>query len=41
MSWDAVLAEKPNDDSLVVLDPLNENRKRTDFATIFLNVLLM
>jgi hypothetical protein len=38
---DAFLAEKPNDDSLVVLHLLNENRKRTDLATIILNILLM
>jgi hypothetical protein len=38
---DAFLAEKPNDDSLVGLHPLNENRKRTDLATIIRNVVLM
>jgi hypothetical protein len=38
---DTVLAKKLNDGSLVVLHPLNENRKRTDLATIILNVLLM
>jgi hypothetical protein len=38
---DALLAEKPNDSSLVILHPLNEHHKRTDFATIILNVLLM
>jgi hypothetical protein len=38
---DALLAEKPNDDCLVVLHLLKENRKRTDLATIILNVLLM
>jgi hypothetical protein len=37
----AVLAEKPNDDSLVELHPVNENRKRTDVAIIILNILLM
>jgi hypothetical protein len=36
-----LLAEKPNDDSLVVFHPLNENHKRTDLATIVLNILLM
>jgi hypothetical protein len=35
-----LLVEKSNDDLLVVLDPLNENRKRTDLATMILNVLL-
>jgi hypothetical protein len=38
---DALLAWKPNDDSLVVPHPLNENRKRTDLATIIINILLM
>jgi hypothetical protein len=38
---DAPHAEKPNDDSLIVLHPLNENRKRTDLATLILNILLM
>jgi hypothetical protein len=36
-----LLAEKPNDDSLVALHPLNENRKRTDLARIIREVLLM
>jgi hypothetical protein len=35
------LNEKLNDDSLVILHPLNENRKWTDLATIIRNVLLM
>jgi hypothetical protein len=38
---EALLAEKPNDDSLVVLHPLIENRERTDFAIIIRNALLM
>jgi hypothetical protein len=38
---DALLAGKPNDDSPFVPHPLNENRKRTDLATIILNGLLM
>jgi hypothetical protein len=38
---DAFLAEKPNDDPVVVLHLLNESRKRTDLTTIILNVLLM
>jgi hypothetical protein len=38
---DALLAEKPNDDSVVGLRPLNENRKRTDPEPIMINVLLM
>jgi hypothetical protein len=38
---DALLAEKPNDESLVVLHPSNENGKRTDLATIILNVVPM
>jgi hypothetical protein len=37
----ALRTEKPNDNSLVVLQTLNENRKRTDLAIIILNVLLM
>jgi hypothetical protein len=38
---DALLADKPNDESRVVLHPLNENRKRTDLATMILNILLL
>jgi hypothetical protein len=38
---DALLTEKPKDSSLVGLHSLNENPKRTDIATIILNVLLM
>jgi hypothetical protein len=38
---EALLAEKANDDCLIVLHPLNENRKRTELVTIILNVLLM
>jgi hypothetical protein len=37
---EALLAEKPNDNSLVVLHPLNENRKQMN-PTIIRNVLLM
>jgi hypothetical protein len=38
---EALLAEKPNHDSLVVLHSLNENRKQTGLVTIILKVLLM
>jgi hypothetical protein len=38
---DALFAEKPTDNSLVGLVPLNDNRKRTDVRTIILNVLLV
>jgi hypothetical protein len=37
---DMLLAEKPNDNFLVVLHPL-KNRKLTDPATIIRNILLM
>jgi hypothetical protein len=36
---DALLEEKPNDDSLVVFHPWTENRKTRDLARIIVNVL--
>jgi hypothetical protein len=38
---DVLLAELPNDDSLVVLYSSDENRKRMDLATIIVNALMM
>jgi hypothetical protein len=38
---DALLAKKPNNNSLVVLHLLNEKRKRADLATMILKIALM
>jgi hypothetical protein len=38
---DALLADKPNDNSFIVPYPFNENRKLTDFTKIILNILLI
>jgi hypothetical protein len=38
---DALVAKKPNNNSLVMFHPLNEKRERMDLATIIRNILLI